>query len=333
MKSNSTCLEIRVGFVMILGLCILGFFIAKTQDLHFSKQGYELKVHYTDVQGLKPNSNVYLSGVKIGEVNSIDVLYQEGVVEVNLWVEEGIKIPVTSKARIAANGFFGDKSVWVSMGKLEGGFLKNGQMLEAEYSTDINQALSAIARVIGKSEEFIDAGTDLMVSVKEDAKQISTRVVAILDENRANIKTTIANFADVGPDLKKTMHNAANVMERFESSDGTLWKLLKEDDIYNYLKDASRNIDEILANNKDNISNFMKALGQASGSIKTTFEALKVVMDKIKNGQGTIGKLIHDDSLYYETKKTVKEIGDAAESFKDETTLGSMAGLVVGAAK
>ena len=55
--------------------------------------------------------------------------------------------------------------------------------------------------------------------------------------------------------------------------------------------------------------------------------------DKVSKGEGTIGKLVHDESMYNETKKTIKEIGDAAEGVQDKSSLGSLVNILIGAAK
>ncbi len=332
MKEN-TSVEIRVGMFVILTLCILGFFIAKARNLNFSRDGYELRTHFVNVQGLKPQANVYLSGVKVGEVQSLQPLYAQGRVEASLWIEKTAQIPRKSQAQIAVGGLFGDKSVWITMGKSDAGFLSPGDELATAESFDISTALSSIANIMGKGEQFIDSAKILVDSLKGHADKISERVVGMLDENRENIRVMIKNFAEVGPDLKDAAAKFSSFMTRVQDTNGTVWKLLKEDDVYNDIRAITHDVREVVSSNKANISNVLSALGDSSGAIRSAMSGLKIVMDKVSKGEGTIGKLIHDDSLYREAKKTIKEIGDAAEGVQDKSSLGSLISVAVSAAK
>jgi phospholipid/cholesterol/gamma-HCH transport system substrate-binding protein len=58
---------------------------------------------------------------------------------------------------------------------------------------------------------------------------------------------------------------------------------------------------------------------------KKTVETLKTVSEKIERGEGALGKMINDDSLYQEAKKTVEALKNVSEKIEQgEGTLGKL---------
>jgi phospholipid/cholesterol/gamma-HCH transport system substrate-binding protein len=74
------------------------------------------------------------------------------------------------------------------------------------------------------------------------------------------------------------------------------------------------------------IANLDKFSGQLEGlakdsketiqKAKDAFSSMEDIGDKVKRGEGTLGKLISDDSVYQDVKKTVETAKEAAESAK-----------------
>jgi phospholipid/cholesterol/gamma-HCH transport system substrate-binding protein len=74
------------------------------------------------------------------------------------------------------------------------------------------------------------------------------------------------------------------------------------------------------------IDNFNKFSGQLTGiandsketiqRAKDAFSRMEDIGDKVERGEGTLGKLIADDTIYQDAKKTVETVKEAAESAK-----------------
>src|ERR1700742_4195086 len=110
--------RLAVGIFIALGLVILvvAIFTIGGQHKAFVKS---VRVHilFDDVQGLQPGNNVWLSGMKIGTVKSID-FYHNSQVAVTLSIEKKAQphIANDSKARISTDGLVGNKIVVISGG-------------------------------------------------------------------------------------------------------------------------------------------------------------------------------------------------------------------------
>src|SRR5882757_5615810 len=114
---NSTK-RLAVGVFITLGLAILliAVFAIGGQHKAFVKT-VRLHILFDDVQGLQPGNNVWLSGMKIGTVKTID-FYRNSQVAVTLNIEKKAQAHIAgdSKARISTDGLVGNKIVVISGG-------------------------------------------------------------------------------------------------------------------------------------------------------------------------------------------------------------------------
>ena len=56
---------------------------------------------------------------------------------------------------------------------------------------------------------------------------------------------------------------------------------------------------------------------------------LNSILKKVNSGEGTLGKLVNDDSLYYDAKNTVLKVDKGVDTVEDLAPLGTL-GAVLG---
>lgn len=89
----------------------------------------------------------------------------------------------------------------------------------------------------------------------------------------------------------------------------------------------------VLSNNRGNIQTILTSLSKSGPQLQETLSRLNRITGRIEKGEGTLGKLITDDSLYRETEKTVQEIGKAAEGVQDQTPIVAFTSVLFGLSK
>ena len=115
MKFNN---EIKIGTMVVLVLAALAYLTIKTGDYDFSPDGYELKAHFYNIDGVDQNAPVRLNGLEIGRVKTIKVLYgDDEKMELALWIDEGTKIREGSQAFVKNMGLFGEKYIGLTIGE------------------------------------------------------------------------------------------------------------------------------------------------------------------------------------------------------------------------
>ena len=60
-------------------------------------------------------------------------------------------------------------------------------------------------------------------------------------------------------------------------------------------------------------------------------ESLNTVGDRLKNGEGTLGKLSADESLYRELDGLVRDIRQIIDNYRDTTPISTFSSLATGA--
>ena len=123
MKKKSV--EIIVGLFIILGLVCMSYISVELGQVDlFKSDDYNLTATFTTATGLKKNTNVEISGVKIGTVQSIELKDYQALVTLN--IDEQYKIQDDAIASIRTKGLLGEQYVEVLPGG-SGVILKEGE--------------------------------------------------------------------------------------------------------------------------------------------------------------------------------------------------------------
>jgi phospholipid/cholesterol/gamma-HCH transport system substrate-binding protein len=61
---------------------------------------------------------------------------------------------------------------------------------------------------------------------------------------------------------------------------------------------------------------------------KETLQSMKGIAEKVEKGEGTIGKLINDDTLIMEAEKTMKKVQKAAEGIQEQTPITVLSTII-----
>ncbi|MDB4655860.1 MlaD family protein [Flavobacteriales bacterium] len=283
--------ELRTGFIAIATIFafVWGYNFLKGNDI-FSKQRV-FYTAYTNVGGLTKSNSVTVNGFKVGLVKDVyfEPVNREFLIVEFMLTADNYEIPLGTKAVLVAD-LLGTTSINLVTGS-EVGYYDEGDTLE-----------SAI-------EEGLMAGiTDLSTSL------VSTKAKA--DKLFSSLDSLVGDIRDVlGPgdrnssvnraitDLAKTMENlkfASRKIDGILDEEGKLGKILA--DVEGFTSTLDENKDEIdnLLNNLSTFSDTLAAAELAStiNNANKTFEELALAMEKINNGDGTIGKLFKDDSVY-----------------------------------
>jgi phospholipid/cholesterol/gamma-HCH transport system substrate-binding protein len=144
MQSNRT-LEIGTGLFVLLGFAALFFLTTQLPQsglkLGAAKSGYRVSADFDNIGDLKVGSPVTMSGVRIGEVESIRFDSQTYKAVVGMRIDPQYKqIPDDSFASINTQGLLGGKYIGLSPGGSDT-FLKNGSHIDQTQSAIVLESL------------------------------------------------------------------------------------------------------------------------------------------------------------------------------------------------
>tara|TARA_B100000963_G_scaffold345772_1_gene350238 strand:- start:6456 stop:6896 length:441 start_codon:yes stop_codon:yes gene_type:complete len=115
--------KINIEFVLglfILIITVFSIFYYSTKINFFNKiESFQIKSSFFDIGNLKIGNDVKIRGVKVGEVTSISLDYENYMAVITSSLEESIVIPNDSVFKISNNGFIGSPYIEIDIGNSE----------------------------------------------------------------------------------------------------------------------------------------------------------------------------------------------------------------------
>jgi phospholipid/cholesterol/gamma-HCH transport system substrate-binding protein len=115
---------------------------------------------FDEIGGLKPRAPVVVSGVKIGEVASID-LAEDYRARVTMEVDSSVQLPIDTSASIVTSGVLGDRYVSLQLGGEEENIAPGGEITFVESAVILERMIGKLihnAGVDGAKDEKSDGG-------------------------------------------------------------------------------------------------------------------------------------------------------------------------------
>src|SRR5215468_4042620 len=108
--------DLMVGLFVLAGLAAVAYLSLGVGGVSLrGAGGFRLYADFDEIGGLKSRAQVVISGVKVGQVDSI-TLDESYRARVALDLDPGLKLPVDSSASIMTAGLLGDRYVSLQLG-------------------------------------------------------------------------------------------------------------------------------------------------------------------------------------------------------------------------
>ena len=290
--------EIGIGlvFIVALALFIWGFSYLKGFN-HFKEQRVLYAV-YERVSGLTKANPVSINGLKVGQVS--DIYFNpdfSGEIVVEITIETDIPIPKNSVALIYSSDLMGSKAINLQL-STDSLFVSNGDTLGTKVEASLKEAVNQqIQPLKAKAEELIMSIDTVVTVIKqifnEQARENLTSSLASIEQTFANLESASYNLDEM---IAAEKVRLAEIMFNLESITTTIRE--NEDNIENILTNFSSISDSLAkAEIPQTFANINKVVGDVAG-----------IIEKINNGEGSIGMLINDEGLYRDLQKSAEQL-------------------------
>jgi len=288
--------EAKVGFLALVSFVILylGFNFLKGKDFFSSQNKYI--VVYNNVEGLTSANQITVSGMKVGQVKSVELMAGNKV-KVTLVIRKDLLLPIDTKAILSSDGLLGGKLIRLEMGKINS-YVKNEGTLLTGRETGISDlikeqalpllhnldSLTLSLRVVTKSFEATGSSVNgLIKNTDRNMSSLSGIMGTTITENRASLAGITANMKSLSGNLIETEKSLKPLIGKFSSIADSL----------NALK-----------------------ISQAVATTQRSLEGLQRIMTGIEQGQGSMGKLLKDDSLYSNVNRSLSNMDKLLIDFR-----------------
>lgn len=296
--------EVKIGLIVTAGIALLwwGVNYLKGKDL-FTRQK-QLFAVYTQVEGLSASNPVMINGMKVGLIHSLTLRPEDGKIVVSLHVTNKVRVPKNSTAEIFSTDLLGSKGIRLVFGDSKDD-AADGDTLTAGIEQSLSQQVSAqVAPIKAKAENLLSSLDSVLLIVR-----------GVFNENtKSNLRRS---FESISNSLMSIEHVAGS-MDTVLAKEGRLRKIFDNvESISTNLKANNENITKIISNFSAISDTLAKSkLAETLEHTQKTLEQTAGIMEKMNKGEGTLGQLVNNDSLYHNLNSTARDLDSFISDFK-----------------
>lgn len=283
--------EAKVGILVTASLAALiwGLNYLKGKDIFTGRNRYYAV--YQNVDGLVTSNPVFMNGFRIGIVNRIDFMPdQSGRLVVTLLIDNDVFVSRNSVAKIFSSDLIGTKALRIDLGDAREA-LQDEDTIRAELEFSFAQQMGKqVGPLKDKSEKLI-VTIDSLASMLYQLFDPSTK--NNLREGIGHLNHTLAEVDQMMADDRSKL----NVMLGNLSSITT--NLHNNNDQINRILSNMHTISDTLA-----AVNFNETIHRAD----QTLIQMEQMLEKINKGQGTLGQMVNNDTLYQHLDQSARDL-------------------------
>lgn len=279
--------QYSIALMVLGGIVLLIFGVNYLKGLDLFKRSNIYHVVYADVSGINDATPVLYHGYKVGQVVGTELMPDgSGRIDVRFQIDEArLRITKDTRVELFSADLF-SRAARIELGT--GAPAERGDTLSGGAEMSLTESVSSQIDPLKRKAEGMLANVDSVLSSFQ----------LILNENaRGDIDASFTN-------LRGTLENINSTTKKLDLLIG------KESE---RISSILANVDKIsgnLAENNDHLTRIFANMDSASAALangrlermmanlESTSAELKATMAKLNSGEGTLGKLMSDDSLY-----------------------------------
>jgi phospholipid/cholesterol/gamma-HCH transport system substrate-binding protein len=270
--------EVWVGLFVIAGILAVLFCLFTFTDSALFRGRYVVTTVVHDAGGIRRGDPVQMRGVNIGRIQRF-LIVKEGVA-IKLEIEGEFSIP-------------SDSRVELTLGSLLGGMVAN---IIPGTSTTMLRRGDMIPGTTGR--EFTDAAND----IARDTQAALNQVKAILSDTTArNIENGSGQLVELIKDLRRLTADERKELDQTLAA----------------LRRAAQGVEATATKPEidaaiERVTSLSRRLDDTSVHIEAASKSMEAVLGRIERGEGTLGHLSTDNTLYENLNHAVTEVNSAA---------------------
>lgn len=274
--------EFRVGLFAILALGAVGYGILRVDDVPDNATGERWHVYadFPSVQGVFVTTPVRIAGVTVGSIEDIELVGDHARVRIGFL--GNVSLATDSVANMVGEGVLGDKALVVTPG-VAPTLLKEGDQI-----------------LVGKPPPDIGQITTQVSDIATNVKKITEDVLEISGDDSAYRAEILA-----------TLQNVRLLSERLNDIAGQNDQRIAE--IAQNLLEVSQALKAVVARTGDDVGDEMAAIRKATETLDRTLKNVEAISESIRDGEGTVGKLVKETSTIDKVNTTIDNVNGAVE--------------------
>lgn len=283
--------EFLIGVLVVVAIALLYLGLNYLKGVNLFLKQQKFYAVYENAAGLTASNPVILNGFKIGIVKNVH-MHENGngtiVAEVVL-NDSKLKIPNDTRLEIFDADLFGGKAIQILLGTSTT-LAANKDTLKSSISLGLTESLKQEIEPLKQKTSQLFLGIDSLISnLNSMVGQGQTQSMADIFDK---LKNTMQNLEESTSKLNDVVENNSDAIDIIVKNAESITTNLKNNNetITAAIKNAAMITDSLA---KLNLSATLKTVDKALSDFN-------LLIYNINQGDGTLGKLIHTDSLHTE---------------------------------
>lgn len=294
--------EVATGFFVILAIALLVAGINFLKGNSFFGGDDYYYAYFPNSGQVTPATDVVVNGVIVGKVLDVQLTDDKDslkrvIIRFNIQ-DKNFKIPVGSTVEAGAIDLFSKGLIVRANPDISKGFYEPGNEVPGIVLTDITTQVKSYVDPITQKLQLI------MTSVDKTVTDLSafwdTTASSEMESSLREVKLAIKKFGNAASEIEALVVEEKVKLSRIMSN--------VQDITYN-LKKSNDTVKAIVGNVKRITDDLVTAdFKGVIENAKNTLAKVNTSLEAANNGEGTLGKLLGDESLYNELVRTNQEL-------------------------
>ncbi len=288
--------ELKVGVALVVAALILFFGTRFLLNLPLFERTITYETLLPDAGGLVDGSLVRLKGVVVGRVTEVHYDPQSGMARVRFQIHGGVPLPEGSYTRIAGLAMFGNVEMEIVPGPAGNPPLKPGSRLPGHLDGGLTAVAEEVPAVLQRLNTLLERfdmaaeaaatqlstpGSDLRLTLQA-LRQSTQTLATLLQREQQHITRTLENLAITSDQLREAASPTADSLQAAAAQ----------------------------------LRHLLRRLEASTASLEQATASLDRILAHIASGQGTLGRLIYDETLYLKLDTTLTGLNRILRDFE-----------------
>jgi phospholipid/cholesterol/gamma-HCH transport system substrate-binding protein len=297
--NKSTGRTIWLGVMVISGALIFMvavYLIGQKQDMF--RDTFNLRVVFSNVNGLQPGNNVRLSGINVGSIVSV-AIQNDSTIEVVMRIQDDVRPYIKKNAlvTIGTDGLMGNMLVNISPGKGSAAVVEDNDILNSftRIKTD------DILETLNTTNENAAMLTANLLTITQDIRHGKGTISALVYDTllQQQFTNVIINLRNATVETNSLLTQVKEMTSHVKAGDGLAGWMLK---------------DTLTA---QQINKTLSDLQRASTEIHQSTDSLKSFIGDLSSGKGAVPTLMYDTTLSNEIRQILKNLNQGTAKFDE----------------
>ena len=194
------------------------------------------------------------------------------------------------------------------------------------------------------SAELLDAATQTVLDIQnalndgilEDLKASMAEIRKIttsLGEGEGTLSRLLKDDELYG-DIQQIAANIRTISDAIAKGEGTVGKLVMDDEVYGDLQEVAANLQKItdgLAKGEGTLGRLLSEDDQVYKDLAATIASIRGISESMARGEGSVGKLLTDEALYLEFQSLLREGRAALDDMRETSPITTFTSIFFGA--